>query len=275
MLSRVLIQVGLAGAVGAVSGGGCDCSGGGFPADALGIDAVVAGTITATWSIVDLNGAPLPCDRIGATTVFLELRSRTRVFGVPVSLSCGLSPATSQLLPPDTYDVSFELHAGAATIAAAAAQNGVVVRPGDTTLLSPVAFQVDANGKLEISLIAPTTTNCRPVVEMGAGITTNTITLEAGGGCAPVTFTRSRGGSVVGTYVVNCSSPMITECIERDEVLTVPSLPSGPYTIHIRGKVNALDCWQNDDSFQVPALGATLDEPRNLAFRNVAGCVSP
>lgn len=107
---------------------------------------------------------------------------------------------------------------------------------------------------------------------MGAGVTSMTITLvHTGGGCAPVTFLRS-GGPTMSSYVVNCSSPMIATCIEDTETLTVPSMPSGPYTIHIRGKIGAVDCWQNDDALQVPPQGQSLIETLNLAKTAASGC---
>jgi hypothetical protein len=276
MKSRVLVMARRACVIALVGLSGCDCGGGGFP-DARPSDGPLPGTITATWSLTDLTGAPITCDQVGATTVFLQLRSRTTTAGAAVSLSCALSPATSQPLVAGIYDVTFELHAGATTIATGPAQNAVNVQPGLDTRLAPVAFMVDSNGGLIVSLAAPPVmSNCDPVADGGAGITTNTITLEhTGDGCAPVVFTRSRGATVLGTYTVSCSAPMVTKCIESDEQLAVASMPSGPYTIHIRGKVNALDCWQNDDSFQVPALGKVLSETRNLAFRNVAGCMRP
>jgi hypothetical protein len=120
----------------------------------------------------------------------------------------------------------------------------------------------------------PLTSNCKPPAMMGAGITGFTITLvHTGDGCAPVTFTRMRGTTMLGSYLVNCSSPMVTTCIESDETLTVPSMQSGPYQIHVRGKNNAVDCWKNDDALQVPPQGKTLTETLNLAFQTgTMGC---
>jgi hypothetical protein len=88
-----------------------------------------------------------------------------------------------------------------------------------------------------------------------------------------VTFERRRGGTLVGSYVVSCSSPAVAACIETDETLTVPSMASGPYTIHVRGKIGAVECWNNDDALQVPPQGKLMIQTLNLAFQTGAtGC---
>jgi len=262
--------------VGLACGGACGgCGSGGFPVDASLPDAGVPGTVTATWSLTDLAGAPIQCNQVGANTVSLELHSASGAFGVPASFTCANSPSTSQPLDPGTYNVSFELRGLSVTLATAPDQNAVTVLPGQDTRLSPVTFVVDAKGSLVLSLAAPPAIkNCAG----GAGMTGTTITLvHTGGGCAPVTFQRARGATSIGTYLVNCSSPQVAmPCIESDETLTVASLPSGPYMIHVRGKLNAADCWKNDDALQVPPLNQTLSETLNLAYQaGTLGCPVP
>jgi hypothetical protein len=269
VLFRLFIWVGLVGLVGC---GGC--GGSGFPTDAPG-DSAAPGTVTLAWSLTDLNGQPIPCDQVGAKTVSLQLRNRETLSGIAESFSCPNSPSTSQPLPPGTYDISFELRGVNGTLATASSQSGVMVASGQDTPLTSIAFMVDARGSLVLSFATPpATSNCKPTGSMGAGITGMTITLvHTGDGCAPVTFLIARGATMLGSYVVNCSSPMVTTCIENDETLTVPSMPSGPYTIHVRGKINAIDCWKNDDMLQVPPLGQILRETLNLAFQTgTPGC---
>jgi len=143
------------------------------------------------------------------------------------------------------------------------------------TALAPIVFVVDARGSLVLSLAAPpATSNCKSPSMMGAGINGITITLTtSAGGCAPVTFVHTRGAVTLAPYTVNCSSPAVAACIETDETLTVPSLPSGPYLIHVRGKIGAVECWNNDDALQVPALGKPLTRTLNLAFQTgTTGC---
>jgi hypothetical protein len=262
----------LAGLIGLAGGGGC--GDGGFPRDAAKPDAAVMGTVSLAWSLRDLSDQPVQCDQVGASTVFLQLRNRATLSGVAASLSCKNSPSTSQLLEPGVYDVTFELHGLNMTLATASDQNAVVVDAGRDTLLAPVTFVIDATGGLELALAAPPSpSNCKDT-GTGAGITGVAIALEhAGGPCATVTFVRSRGAITLGSYVVNCGSPMVTTCIENDETLTVRSMESGPYTIHIRGKVGAADCWQNDDTLQVPPLGKMLSQTLNLAYQpDASGC---
>jgi len=286
MRFRVLILTGLTGVTGVtgvtgltgVTGvaslaGGCG-GGEGFASDAA-IDAAVPGTVTLAWSLADPSGNPITCAQVGASTVALQLQGR-RTAGVPVSLSCDHSPATSQLLAPDTYDVSIELHGAGLTSVVVPDQNNVVVRPGANTQLGPVVFKVDPTGALVASLHAgpQITSNCGGPPS-GAGIATTTIALQhdANGPCEPITFTHTKGTTTLEPYTVNCSAPQVVGCIENDESLSVASLPSGPYTIHIVGKINAAACWKNDDSLQIPAQGKTQTTVFNLSYHpEIPGC---
>jgi hypothetical protein len=259
-----------------VSAGGCSgCDDGGFPVDAAIPDATPRGTVSLAWSLTDLTGRPIQCDEVGATFVFLELRSKSTLSGTVASFSCGNSPSTSPPLEAGSYDIRFELHGPALTSVPAPMQSDVVIAANQDTRLQPVTFAIDTSGKLVLGLTAPPrTSNCGGTSMMGAGITTMTITLVRGdGGCAPVTFVRTHGAMTVGNYTVNCSSPQISSCIENDETLTVTTMPSGPYTIHVRGKINAADCWVNDDTFSVPAQGKARVDTLNLAFKSgTPGC---
>ncbi len=274
-LARLARLAGLAGLVALValaSCGSCSgCDGGGFPVDAAPPDAPPPGTVSLAWSITDQGGQPIQCDQITPnTTVFLQLRSHTTLAGAVVSFSCGNSPSTSQPIDAGTYDVSFELHGPDLTPVTAPGQTAVVIAPGQDTRLAPVTFMVDVRGVLVISLAAPpNTSNCKSPAMMGAGITGTTITLEhAGGGCAPVTFIHTRGTSTLPPYTVNCSSPQAALCIEVDEVLTVPSIASGLYVIHVKGLLGNTPCWKNDDALQVPPQGKALSQTLNLAHQS-------
>jgi hypothetical protein len=281
MLFRVVSKRGPAGLPGlaalvALAVGGCSgCDDGGFPTDALAPDATLRGTVSLAWSLTDLMGRPIACEDVDASFVFLELRSQSSLGGAVASFACGNSPSTSSAIDVGTYDVRFELHGQSLTSVSAPPQNGIVIAAGQDTRLVPVTFMVDTNGRLVLGLTAPpATSNCKSTSLMGAGITGTTITLvRAGGGCAPVTFIRTRGPTTLGSYQVNCSSPQVASCIENDETLTVSSMPSGPYTIHVRGKIGAVDCWANDDSLTVPAQGKARIETLNLAFQaGTPGC---
>jgi hypothetical protein len=255
---------------------GCDCNGNGFPTDARVIDAPAArGTVSLAWSLTDLTGRAITCDDVGASFVSLELRRQASLAGAVASFTCANSPTTSQPIEVGTYEVRFELRGQGLTPVTAPPQNSVVITKDQNTELAPVTFAIDTNGMLVIALVAPPfTSNCKPGSMQGAGITNHTITLtRAGGGCAPVTFVRTRGSTLIDTYMVNCSSPRISGCIENDETLTVQSMPSGPYQIHVRGLLTAAECWANDDSLQVPPQGKARTETLNLAFQSgTPGC---
>jgi hypothetical protein len=200
--------------------------------------------------------------------VSLQLRPRGQAAETAEIFPCAGSPGLSKALDPSTYDVTVELHAGSASLATAADQSGVVVEDAKDTTLIPVTFAVDAQGSLVLSLAAPpTTSNCKSTSMLGAGINGVSITLQhTEGGCAPVTFTRTRGATTLQPYTVNCSSPAVVACIESDETLTVPTLPSGPYTIHTVGKIGITECWKSDDMLQVPAHGTILTQVIDLAL---------
>jgi hypothetical protein len=82
---------------------------------------------------------------------------------------------------------------------------------------------------------------------------------------------RKRGETVVETYTVNCSSPRVARCIERDETLTVPNLVPGSYVITARGKIGVLDCWVATATADV-TLGAPTARAVTLTPSGVAGC---
>jgi len=225
------------------------------------------GTVTLAWKLHDLLGVPLLCDQVGARAVEITLHAQGHADDVD-AFACSSGSITSKEFLPGTYNVSLQLHAGDETLATASDQIGVVILDGMSTSLAPVTFVVDAHGGLILTLAAPPTiSNCNSPLRMGAGINGTTITLvQEDGGCAPVTFAHTKGKTVLIPYTVNCSSPPVAACIENDETITVTGLNSGSYTIHIRGKVGAIECWKSDDMLQVPARGAALAQTIDLAL---------
>jgi hypothetical protein len=233
-----------------------------------GSGAAARGSISLAWSITDLDHQPTSCDRVGASAVRLQLRNRAGDVSV-ASFPCASSPGTMQILA-GPYAIAVELRApDGTTLATGPNETAVTIAAGQVTTLTPIVFAASTKGGLVISIAAPpTTANCKSVALNGAGITGSTITLERGaGGCAPVTFNRSSGGS----YTVNCSSPAVTSCIETDETLTT-NVDPGPYTIRVRGKLGSLDCWKTDEAVEVPPPGKPLTHTVNLAHQDVPGC---
>jgi hypothetical protein len=192
---------------------------------------------------------------------------------VTPAFACTDTQGKTPLVAAGTYDVTFTLHAAdGATLATAPTQAGVTIGAGQLVALAPVVFTVSNRGKLVLSLTTPTTrTNCLPRNQGGAGITGSVITLErSAGGCAPVTFVRSRGNTTLGTYTVVCSSPQVVSCIERDETLTVDGIDLGSYAIHVGGLIGPIRCWVGDDALSVPA--GALIKAIELAPQQAAGC---
>jgi hypothetical protein len=270
MSFRMLARAAALIALGAIGGAGCDgCDHGGFDAG-LPDRPIVGGGFSLAWSVQDqTTSAAVSCDKLDPNaSVFVEAKGPS---GSVESFSCkNLMGASTMQLTPGVYIFSYELHLGSIAIPADNNQPGVVIRSGETTALPPTSFKVNANGRLELMLHSGPSGNCVG----GAGITGFAISLEhAGGagdtGCAPVVFNLSGGG----TYSANdCSSPSVGGCIADDVTLSVASLPSGPYQIHVRGKKNALDCWINDDALRVPPQGQPLTRTLNLAQSAAPSC---
>jgi hypothetical protein len=230
------------------------------------------GSISLTWSITDLAGQPATCDQVGACSVALRLTDRTGSGVVAVAFPCSASSGTTSVAV-GVYDIAIELHTADGTkLATAPPQNGVAIATGPIRRLMPVAFAATTSESLVLSIATPTAENCQSTTAGGAGITAMAITLaHTGDGCAPLTFVRMQGGAPHGTYTVDCSTPMTTTCIENTETLTT-SLGPGSYTVHVTGKINAADCWQRDDTLQIPPPGKPLVHTVDLVHQALAGC---
>jgi len=252
---------------------GCG-DGGGFP-DAPVIDAPPApGTFTLAWTVANTGGMAITCDQIGAQAVTALLRNRAIQGGSTEVFTCSTLSGMSQVLAPGIYDIDFDLNGGGGdpvtgVIATAPQQAGVEIKAGQNTVLTPLAFSVNATGALKLKLMSSATAgNCVPTAQMGAGITTNTITVTrvGDGVCAPLTFNISAGsmGGTAGTYVVDCVSPAVAPCIERDQELTVSGVTSGAYAINVRASQGGTLCYTNVDQLPVPPLGRELMRTLNL-----------
>ena len=229
------------------------------------------GSVSAAWSITLLD-QPTTCARVGASTVIVLLHPRASGADITAAFPCTDTQGTTAPVAAGAYDATLSLQAADGTILATAPiQAGVTVGATPVEALAPVVFAVSNRGKLVLSLTARRS-NCLPRSEGGAGITGSVITLErAAGGCAPVTFIRSRGTTILGTYTVVCSSPQVVSCIERDETLTVDGIESGSYAIHVGGLIGPSQCWAGDDTLAVPA-GASLVQAILLVPQPGRGC---
>lgn len=210
------------------------------------------GALSVPWSIVGVDFQPLSCGQIGAATVSVRVRNRTTGADQLSTFPCNASPATIPLLAPGFVQVHVELDTPDGALRAA--EILVAVKPGQVTVLESTVLGVP---RLALSFAAQgTSSNCQSPASRGAGITSDTLTLVRGdGGCAPVTFNRSRDGLVLDTHVASCSMPAVIDCIERNDVFSVRTIDPGTYVVHVRGRVGALDCWSADETLVVPTTG--------------------
>jgi hypothetical protein len=250
-------------------------SGGGFP-DAKIDSPPGKGTYSLDWSLTGTGGAPITCDTVGGVVVNVSTHNIAVENGIVEVFTCSSLMGKSDPLEAGTYDLMFELDSVSGAISTADQQLGVQIAENANTPLAPVAFVVDATGGLALAISAGKPGgNCGPVAQMGAGITSMTLTLQhAGGACAPVTFDIAADATrPATTYNVDCAVPMVSPCIESDQKITVGGIASGDYQIHVVGRKGPADCYLNGDSLQVPAAGKTLVHPLNLAFQTGApGC---
>jgi hypothetical protein len=231
-----------------------------------GPDMTARGTALAAWSITTA-GQLTTCAQVGAAIVSVLLHNRAGGADVTSVFACTDTQGLTSPLIAGPYDATFSLRtADGATIATAAIRNPITVVADQVTELASVAFAANGRGTLKLSLVTlPPRLNCAPKGDGGAGVTANTIIVtRAGDGCAPLTFRRSRGSTSLGTYKINCGVPQVSDCIERDETLTVEDVDPGFYVISVTAFVGATDCWGSTEALSVPA-GAALVKPIQLA----------
>jgi hypothetical protein len=235
-------------------------------------DPPARGSAAIVWA-VSLLDRPATCADVGAAAARLELRNRsggTITSSFPCSDGQG---ATSPLLA-GVYDATLTLLAAdGSEIAIRATQPQVMIVAGQVTRLVGVRFRASDHGKLVVSLVALSAfANCSAPAVGGAGLTGFAITLDhAADGCAPVTFTRARNGATLGTYTINCGSPVVTSCIEHDETLTVEGIASGPYAIGVEALRGPVRCWAGTDVLLV-AAGTSTAKTVQLAPQLITGC---
>ena len=253
----------------------CDGTGAATAASAA---SVCPGSVSLDWSIIGASGQSLTCAQAGATSVALRLQTRTGGTPVFTAFPCANSLGIANVAP-GLYDVAIELHdAKGAKLATSPPQASVAVAVGRTKVLTPVTFAVGSGGggggsRVALSLEAEkVASNCQGSSSGGAGITGTTIFIaRSDGGCAPARLVRSLGGVEIGTYQVNCSSPEIASCVERDETLTTTGLRPDSYTLRVGGKIGPADCWVAESRIDVPATGQ-LDTRLILRRQSAPGC---
>lgn len=231
------------------------------------------GSASASWSIT-AHGQTVACARAGAASVSVRLHHRDSGVDTVFSFACATGQGTTPPIAIGLYDVTLTLQAAdSAPLVAAPAQAAIAIARGDTTALPLAVFPVVDSGQLVLSFSTlGTASNCAAPDRDGAGLTGFTLSLEhASDGCAAVKFTRARGTTILGTYTVDCGSPPVTACIERDETLTVDGMASGPYALGAHGFITTLACWAGADVLSVPA-GAITTQRIELTPTHIPGC---
>lgn len=218
------------------------------------------GSAAIAWSIT-MAGQPVTCARAGVASASLLLHNRSSGDDAISSFPCTATDGTTAPVPTGAYDATLTLHAtDGAVVATAPVQTAITIAAGQVTTLRPATLPVSNRGDLVLSIAElGTTSNCLPPDVGGAGITGHAITLRhAAGACARVTLQRMRGATPIGTYVVDCVSPAITTCIERDETLHTLDVEPGAYAISVSALVGTVLCGSGDD---VVLVGAGVELP--------------
>ncbi len=238
-----------------------------------GPDTVPQGAATLTWSIT-MADQRVTCAHAGATSVSLALHNRASGEDTSSAFACTDPQGTTSPLPVGTYDATITLRAvDGAPVATAPMQAAIPITLGQVTTLRPAMFAASDLGNLVLSLVTlEAASNCQPRSDGGAGTTGHVIELtHAAGGCAPVMFRRMRGETQVGTYTVDCSSPQVAPCIERDETLHALGLEPGPYAISVSALAATRQCGSGDDVVLIPA-NVSVIKPIQIAHVQNVGC---
>jgi hypothetical protein len=253
-------------------------SGGGFP-DAPLPDTPPTAAFSVTWTVIDQDSQPLPCTRIAGQSMTVLAHNKAYDGGNTQSFTCSSGAGQSQDVYAGEFDLDFELSGTFGLLARAPSQLAVNVPEGSVTPIDPLVFQVEALGSVALQLSSGATAgNCAAAASGGAGIdaVSISVTRNSDGTCVPITFAVAAGATTsAGTYATDCTTPAdyTGGCIEADQVLSVTNFPSDAYTIHVRGKIAATSCWENNDFIQVPPLQKTLTRTLNLAHDLVTpGC---
>lgn len=243
--------------------------GGGFPTDSPPEAPPVGGRFQLSWSVTDLAANVIPCGQIGANFITVTLRNRAIQGASTEVFACTSGNATSLMtFTPGLYDLSFELGGTSGVIGSAPAALAVEITSGGTVTIDPIVFAVDATGKMELFVNAG---NAGGNCVGGAAIDNVTLSLtHTGAACEPVTFEISNGPP--SAYAVNCAAPPLSGCIDNDQKLTVPTLPSGNYRLEVKGLIGGLECYSTTATLIIPPNSKTLMQTVGLTKLTTAGC---
>jgi len=197
--------------------------------------------------------------------------------GATQPFTCSTGMGTSQGLSPGSYEMDFELGGTFGALAKGTKQTPIPITANNNVELMPVTFTVEALGSVALKVATGKAGgNCGAANAGGAGIDQMSITLthNSDSTCEPIQLTITDGATQTGgTYMINCTTPVLRACIEADQTITANGVPSDSYTIRVRGMVSSKACWLNMDSIQVPPLNKVLIRTLNLAQQTqTPGC---
>lgn len=249
-LLRVVILAALAGVCVAACG---SCEGD----DAVDAPGAARRTVSFAWKVVDLSDLELACDRIDAQLVTVTLfRIRTGE-GFTEVFDCFRKTGTKEL-EDGAYMIGFELGDRFGTLLTVAPRRYEVTADG---ALDEVKFRIDPFGNLIFTIDTGLPANCASSTQ----ITGMTISLAHSNGlCEGTTLAIEPSTS----YTINCVSPNVAGCIEKDRRVTATHIPADDYRIRIVASQGPTACWLLDQRQRVRAGGFT----RTLALTLAKTC---
>lgn len=217
-------------------------------------DPVGLGSVAVSWDIVSPERA-LPCDRVGATTVVLQLAPRGLRPATTAVFSCSDSVGATMPIAAGAYEAVVSLRGPAGEqIATSPSPIVVTVGANEETTIPLMHFTVQPSSEVSLSFEALTaSSNCGEHQNGGAAITESSFTVEnVLDGCVQQFWDRRRGPLPLEPYPSTCRAPTLRSCMERDEQL-VSKLDPGVYIVRAVGMRNGVQCWQGTDVFVLPA----------------------
>jgi hypothetical protein len=232
---RVVILVALAFVCGCES---CE------PDDPIDAPGVSSHTVSFSWRVTDLSDVELACDRIDVQFVTVSFFPPRTGKGFTESFDCFRKTGT-RVVEEDDYLIGFEIADRFGTIATVAPRRYSVVAD---LAADEAKFQLDPFGDLVMTLETPLAANCAA----GSQITGMTIEMyRASGSCQ----TSVLAVEPAGTYTINCTSPNVTGCIEKDRRVTAAHFPADEYRIRVVALQGANPCWLHDQRHRIRAAG--------------------
>lgn len=220
---------------------GCESCGSDDPVDAPGVS---SHTVAFSWRVTDLSNVELACDRIDAQFVTVTFfRSRTGE-GFTEVFDC-FRKSGGRTLEEDDYLIGFELADRFGTIATVAPRRYSVAAD---LITDEAKFQVDPFGDLVMTLETPLAANCAG----GSQITGMTIEMYRSSGSCQTSMLAIEPAS---TYTINCTSPNVTGCIEKNRRVTAAHFPADEYRIRVVALQGANPCWLHDQRHRIRAAG--------------------